>query len=133
MRKGFAPPDLQKGLFDVLEEVDRDYLAHVPGNSQFDEVLTRERVAARKAYEAKQARIASIPVIPAPGIALPLPGVAFTPAIPMVRSGIMHRQGRGDPPLSITGMLPQPLGCSALRRAEWYESCSIGARILGFG
>ena len=45
---------------------------------------------ARKAYEAEQARIVSIPVIPAPGIALPPPGVAFAPAIPMVRSGIVR-------------------------------------------
>ena len=37
----------------------------------------------------------------------------------------MQRCGRGDPPLLITGVLPCSVGCSALQRAEWYDSCSI--------
>ena len=124
MRRGFAPPEPQKGLFNVLEEVD-EITWHVCQATPSLMRCSLGSAVARKAYEAEQARIAGIPVTPAPGIALPLPGVAFVPEIPTVWLGIMHRQGRGDPPLSITSMLPWPLGHSTLLREEWYESCSI--------
>jgi len=125
MHKGFMPLELQKGLVDLLEEIDRDYLACVPGNSQLDDALAKECIVAGKAYEAEQARIVGIPVTPTPGIALPLPGVAFALAIPTIHLGIVHESGRGDLPLSMTGVLLRPVGRSAIRRVEWYKSCSI--------
>ena len=84
MHKGFVTPELQKGLVDLLEEVDRYYLECALGNSQLDKALTIEHIMARKTYEVEQARIAGIPVTPAPGVVLPLPGIAFVPAIPTV-------------------------------------------------
>ena len=123
--RGFTPLEPQKGLFNLLAEIDKNYLACTPGNSLFNKVLTDERVAAGKAYKAKQARIVGLPVTPSPSIILPPPGMVFTQAIPTVHSGIIQRHGRGDPPLLITGMLPQLVGCSTLQRVEWYDSCSI--------
>ena len=114
MWRGFAPPEPQKGLFDLLAEIDKNYLVHVPGNSLLDKVLTDERIVARKAYEAKQARIAGLPVTPTPCIILLPPGMEFSQAIPTVCSGIMQRHKRGDSPLSITGVLPRPVGRSTL-------------------
>jgi len=79
---------------------------------------------------AKQARIAGLPVTPAPSVILLPPGMAFTQAIPTLCSGIMQRCRRGDPPLLITGILPRLVGCSALQREEWYDSFSITEDIL---
>jgi len=114
MHRGFAPLEPQKGLFDLLAEIDKNYLACVLGNSLLDKAITNAHIAARKAYKAEQARIAGLPVTPALSTILPPPGIAFILAIPTVHSGIMQRHGRGDPSLSVTGMLPWPVGHSIL-------------------
>jgi len=107
MHRGFTPLEPQKGLFDLLAEINKNYLAHMPGNSLLDKVLTNERIAAGKAYEAEQARIVGLPVTPTPSIILVPPGMAFAQPIPTVHLGIVQRHRRGDPPLSITGVLPR--------------------------
>ena len=66
-----------------------------------------------------------LPVTPAPSAILPPPGIAFMPTIPSVHLEIVQIHRRGDPPLLITGVLPWLVGCSTLRKAEWYDSCSI--------
>jgi len=125
LHRGFAPPVPQRGLANILEDVNKNYLAHALGNSLLEKVLITECIETVRAYEAEQARIVSIPVMPAPSAILPPPGIAFSPSIPTACLGIIQRYGRGDPPMSVTGTLSQPVGRSTLRREEWYESCSL--------
>ena len=108
---GFVPPVAQRGLVDILEDIDKSYLAHMLGGSLCDTALKIEHMEVADKYQAKQAKIVSIPVIHTASTVLPLPGIVFTPSIPTTRSGSATRHGRGDPPISVIGVLPRPLGC----------------------
>ena len=117
MCRGFSPPEPQKGLFDLLEEINKNYLECAPGDSWLDKVLTEECIVVGEAYEAKQARIAGIPVTLTPSAILPPQGIVFAPAIATVCSGIMQRCRRGSCGIS-KGCFPKQ--CIPLY--EWYNS-----------
>jgi hypothetical protein len=123
--RGFSPPVAVRGLVDVLDETEKAYLARAPGNSLSDAALRQEHDNVTREYNAEQVRIASTLVAPSPGVSLPPPGVTYTPLLPTIRAEAQRGHRRGDPPMSIMGVLPRPLGRSAPRGAEWYETCSI--------
>ena len=106
LRKGYTPPVAIRGLADIVNNTEVAYLARAPGNMLSDPALVVEHIEVMHIYNEEQTQIASIPVD------LPLPGMNFIPALPTVRAEGQQRTRRGDPPMSSTGMLPCPLGCS---------------------
>ena len=122
--QGYAPPIVMKGLVKILDEIDKAYLAHFPGNMLLDTTLTKECMEAAYVYNTEQAIIASILVMHSPGVVLPLPGMTFTSLLPTLCSEVLQGSRRGDP-ISVTSLLPWLLEHSAPQRVEWYETCSL--------
>jgi hypothetical protein len=58
---------------------------------------------------------------PAPSVSLPLPATAVIQKYP----GEGELLPQGDPPYSVTGRLPRPLGKKGPVRAEWYHLCDL--------
>ena len=128
-KKGLGPPIPIGGLFDTVEELQKDYLAHAPGNSLKDPTFLQEREGILNLIAACSAAIKSRPTGPVQSIALPVPYLGNTfPWKPVPEHlaslpGIGEPLSRGDPPRSQTGRLPRPLGRTSARTAQWFDLC----------
>jgi hypothetical protein len=103
------------GILAVHEKVTREYLARLLTNTVDNEALTVELRSARRTYALQQAEQARTMVIPTPQF-LEIP---LHPKYKGKGEPLLHR----DPPIPVTGNLPQPLGHSVSRNAEWYDIC----------
>ena len=77
LHKGYALPVAMRGLVNVLDKINKAYLAQVPGNSLLNATPMKECMDAAHKYNTEQVQIMSILAVPSPGVILPLLGMTF--------------------------------------------------------
>ena len=123
---------LLTSAFNSIEALEKNYLAQSPSHSLTDPALHREREGVLNRTAVKKLMMKNRPSGPTSSVELPPPGetsVRFpwrpVPGHLANILGIREPWTAGDPLLSQTRQLPCPLGCTSLRKAQWFDLCPM--------
>ncbi|KAF8516357.1 hypothetical protein JB92DRAFT_3114232 [Gautieria morchelliformis] len=106
--KYLPPPVMENRLADELERIKDAYLAESSAHGVNDPRLQQALATVQAQYIG-------------PHVVLPPPGSGVVQCYPGEGEPLRH----GDPPISVTDHLPQPLGRSVPQVAKWYHVCPI--------
>ena len=119
--RGIIKFPLYDPLSDRIQCITRKYFSESPLHTTNNPTLVEAITSIKQKFMEEETRALAMVPKPVPSISLPLPAVI----VPQPYLGQGNCLPYREPPISIMGCLPQPVGTMWAPIAQWYDVCPL--------